>query len=75
MFNNFNSTIMKNLFLFLFLSNFATSFSQSQPQFHKDSVSIIYKIIDTSALKLDIYYPLDFNKKKIYPAIIFFFGW
>jgi acetyl esterase/lipase len=65
---------MKNLFLFLFLSNFATSFSQSQPQFHKDSVSIIYKIIDTSALKLDIYYPLDFNKKKIYPAIIFFYG-
>lgn len=35
---------------------------------------VVYKIVDTSNLKLEIIYPKIIDKDKQYPAIVFFFG-
>ncbi len=35
---------------------------------------VVDKQIDTTALKLDVYYPPDYDSRNVYPAIVFFFG-
>ncbi len=37
-------------------------------------VEKIYKQVDTLDIKMDIYYPGNFNKSEKYPTIVFFFG-
>jgi len=38
------------------------------------SHTVIYKQIDTVALKMEIFFPPEYDKDKSYPAIVFFFG-
>jgi len=38
------------------------------------SRTVIYKQIDTVALKMEIFFPPEYDKDKSYPAIVFFFG-
>jgi acetyl esterase len=61
---------MKKIILFLILLLFLTGgllFAQSVSE-------AVYKTIDTTILKMEIYYPPDFDTSNSYPAIVFFFG-
>jgi len=53
-----------------------TTFCLGQPKktTDKDSVEVIYKQIDTTALKLEIHYPDGWRVTDRRPAILFFFG-
>lgn len=57
----------------LFILSFTTCFGQVEIK-KIDPVTIEYKKIDTISLKLHIYYPIDFDTTRVYPAIVFFHG-
>ncbi|WP_346238401.1 alpha/beta hydrolase [Niabella insulamsoli] len=60
---------MKKILLFsLLLAVGFFTWAQPKPR------SFIYKKIDTVTLKMKIYYPNNYKKDKIYPAIVLFFG-
>ena len=57
----------KHTLIFLLLSIGYNTFAQ-------DKTQVVYKKIDTTTLKMDIYYPPGYDIKNSYPAIVFFFG-
>lgn len=60
---------MRLLFALLIAFTFTTaSFSQNTEK------EIIYKTVDTTSLKMKLYYPSNYKEGKKYPAIILFFG-
>ena len=42
--------------------------------FAQNKTQVIYKKIDTTILKIDVYYPFNYDTTNSYPAIVFFFG-
>lgn len=46
----------------------------SKHPFPKPAFEKVYKKIDTTALKAIFYYPPNFDKSKVYPVMIYFFG-
>jgi acetyl esterase len=61
--------IMKTFACALVLSLISSFFLYSQSE-----ESILYKKVDSTSLYMMITYPADFDTKKSYPAIVFFFG-
>ena len=64
------------VFLFCFSNH---TFSQITDKIQEDTLQenqliVKYKQVDTVDLYLYIYYPPNYNKKKKYPAIVFYFG-
>jgi acetyl esterase len=51
--------------------------AQRAATLHLSVSEVVYKTIDTTILKMEIYYPPDFDTSNSYPAIVFFFdgGW
>ncbi|MFY0713627.1 alpha/beta hydrolase [Seonamhaeicola sp. NFXS20] len=47
---------------------------QNNKKAGKFTHELIYKIVNKDTLKLQIYNPVNFNSKKTYPTIVFFFG-
>jgi len=60
---------MKNFTSALLLSLLSSFFLYSQSE-----ESILYKKVDSISLDMVVTYPADFDAKKAYPAIVFFFG-
>ncbi|WP_372934996.1 alpha/beta hydrolase [Mariniphaga sediminis] len=44
------------------------------PSFAQDKIQVLYKKIDTTALYMDVFFPVKFESDSVYPAIVFFFG-
>jgi len=57
------------LVIFIFFIFFQTS---AQQAVRVDTV--VYKVIDTVSLKMDVIYPFSIQKNKKYPCIVFFYG-
>ncbi|MEA1875575.1 MAG: alpha/beta hydrolase fold domain-containing protein [Bacteroidota bacterium] len=66
------------LIVALFMAGISGSQGQVKGQekqfFGSQTIEITYKQVDTSSLNLTLFYPVDSNEAKSYPAIIFFFG-
>ncbi|MCH5598246.1 alpha/beta hydrolase [Niabella ginsengisoli] len=61
--------MQKGLGFFLFFTLQLMTASAQQ-----NTVEIVYKKIDTTSLKMKLYYPADYKKGTAYPTIVLFFG-
>jgi acetyl esterase/lipase len=59
---------MYKIAFFIFLGLVQITVCMAQPQ------ELVYKTIDTTHLRMKLYYPPDYKKGTKYPVIIFFFG-
>ena len=60
---------MRNSVLLIFLLLYSImTFGRNQFK------ELVYKRVDTTSLKMQIYYPENFDREKKYPAIVLFFG-
>ncbi|WP_405607874.1 alpha/beta hydrolase [Polaribacter sp. Asnod1-A03] len=70
---------MSKYLIITFLFLFTVTIVNGQKKVSKNTFDtipqrVIYKIINADTLKMDIYKPFTFKKKKKYPTIVFFFG-
>mgnify|MGYP000342025885 CR=1 FL=1 len=66
-----SSQLARHLFLLLTYVSFSLTVCAQRSHF---SDQVVYKQVDTVALKLAVYKPEQSNKREKYPAIVFFFG-